>query len=141
MAKNEIKITGEQLESAIDLCNDFDLFDFIFDAEDALLTEKEWDCYKEYADRLTVFISQNKGNKNAVFATSGQEDDVVNKLNTGVTKRSYEFKKVLTKKENRQFIKELAKILNPETNLNDLKDVMREVSGKIIFLKEAFQSM
>ena len=137
----ENKITGEQLELAIDLCHEHDLFDFMFEAEDALMTEKECEIYKDYADRLKLFIAQNKKSKDAVFATSGQEDEVVKKLYTGIAKREYEFKKVLTKKENRQFIKELAKILNPETNLNDLKDVMREVSGKIIFLKEAFQSM
>lgn len=140
MAKTE-KLTGLQLEQVIDLANDYNLFDFIFEEEDSLLSVKEWEVYSEYLTRLKQFASQNKDNKKAEFATSGQEDEVIKKLNLAVVKRDYENKKTLLKKENRPFIKDLAKILNPETNLNDLKEVMQEVTGKLMFLKESFRSM
>jgi len=141
MAAKTGKITGEQLELLIDLCHEFGLFDFIFEKEDAILSGKEWEVYREYVKRYKQFADENKDNKDAVFATSGQEDQIIKKLESEIEKRSYETKKTLLLPENKAFIKKFAMITNPEIDLSDPRTIMSEVSGKLIFLKEAFQSM
>lgn len=134
------KITGVQLEKIIDLCNEFDLFDLIFEPEEAALTDKEQETYSEYVSRKTMFEKTNK-DKTAVFATSGEEDRVIEKVYKVFAERNYNYKKSLLKKENREFVKQVAKIFNENVDLNDIKELMNEVSGKIPFLKAEFNQM
>lgn len=142
MLANKDTLTGEQIEKAIDLCQDFDLFDFIFEQDNATLNNHEWEVYEEYRLRLKSFIEKQSKNKSKdqaeKFATSGEEDEIVEKVNKAYSDREFKRKKILLKKENREFLKSFAKIINPNCELTDIRDIYREVSGKLVFLKESF---
>jgi len=141
MSENENKLTGSQVEDAIDLCQEFDLFDFIFEQDKTILTSKEWEVYEEYRQRLKTFIDKEvkKDPKKSPekFATSGEEDDIVEKINKSYIDRELKKKKLLLKKENREFLRRFLKIINSNSELSDIREIYREVSGKIMFLKES----
>jgi len=141
MSENENKLTGSQVEDTIDLCQEFDLFDFIFEQDKTILTSKEWEVYEEYRQRLKTFIDKEvkKDSKKSAekFATSGEEDDIVEKINKSYIDRELKKKKLLLKKENREFLRRFLKIINPNSELSDIREIYREVSGKIMFLKES----
>jgi len=137
------KITGEKLEQIFDLCYEHDLFDFIFDKEDSLLTPEEWEVYSEYAARMKEFIKEVGKDKTTkkTFAMSGEEKEIVAKIDKVSNEREKYYKKTLVKKENRPFVKALANLLTPKESPYEIQEAMQEVTGKLTFLKETFRNL
>ena len=123
MATKE-KITGEQIESVLDITNKHGLFDYFFAPKESGLTEKD--------TKILQQIYSKRESLKQDFIPTEEEANVWAKIIQQSRKEEFEFKKTLLL--NKELCKELFAVLEPETEYS-IKKAPELIARGLAFLK------
>ena len=118
------KITGEQIESVLDITNKHGLFDYFFAPKESGLTEKD--------TKILQQIYSKRESLKQDFVPTEEEANVWAKIIQQSRKEEFEFKKTLLL--NKELCKELFAVLEPETEYS-IKKAPESIARGLAFLK------